>query len=172
MLLAVPHTLKGIPHPHTRSSLHVNTIRAERLTRRLMKKHRLGDWYFDWSRSKRSMGKCNFTRKLITLSSYIVALNDWATVKESVLHEIAHALAGPEVGHGPAWKAACEAIGARPEPQLDLSRVVMPEPRYVARCGCPDVLHERYRRSRGSPRCGECGEALELEPVDPEWRSA
>ena len=35
-------------------------------------------------------------------------------VTEVILHEIAHALAGPEAGHGPEWKAIAIRLGARP----------------------------------------------------------
>lgn len=31
----------------------------------------------------------------------------------TTIHELAHVLAGPMAGHGPAWKAACEALGLR-----------------------------------------------------------
>ncbi len=35
-------------------------------------------------------------------------------VRDTVLHEIAHAIAGPEAGHGPLWKATARRIGATP----------------------------------------------------------
>ena len=35
-------------------------------------------------------------------------------IRDTVLHEIAHAIAGPEAGHGPLWKATARRIGATP----------------------------------------------------------
>jgi hypothetical protein len=49
----------------------------------------------------RRFGTCRYSRKLITLSRQLIELNDQARVLDTILHEIAHALAGPKTGHGP-----------------------------------------------------------------------
>ena len=36
------------------------------------------------------------------------------SIQDTVLHEIAHALAAPEAGHGPLWKTVARRIGAAP----------------------------------------------------------
>ena len=53
----------------------------------------------------------------------------WSTslrqVTDTILHEIAHALAGPGAGHGPAWKATASRLGATPKscaPESDEAR--------------------------------------------------
>ena len=38
-----------------------------------------------------------------------------SAIKDTVLHEIAHGVAGSEAGHGPQWKAACKVTGAKPK---------------------------------------------------------
>ena len=35
-------------------------------------------------------------------------------IRDTVLHEIAHAIAGREAGHGPLWKVTARRIGATP----------------------------------------------------------
>ena len=67
---------------------------ARRLALRLMRQHKLSPaWSFGFDRSKVRFGKCNFANKEISLSRYLVELNDENEVRETILHEIAHALA-------------------------------------------------------------------------------
>ena len=68
--------------------------RARRLALGLMREHRVpGDWLFEFDRSKVRFGRCHYGRKEISLSRHLVELNDEAEVRETILHEIAHALA-------------------------------------------------------------------------------
>lgn len=39
---------------------------------------------------------------------------NYSKLRDTVLHEIAHAIAGHKAGHGPAWKAIARKVGARP----------------------------------------------------------
>lgn len=114
-------------------------------------------WTFAFNRRKRSLGICNYTAKRIELSCYFVAQNDEAAVRDTILHEIAHALAGQEAGHGPAWVAVCQSIGATP--QRTCSVAVMPSGQYRARCKGCGKTHDRYRRPKRSQiyYCRACG---------------
>ena len=38
---------------------------------------------------------------------------------DTILHEIAHAIAGVEAGHGPAWKAVAQRLGATPRARAE-----------------------------------------------------
>lgn len=49
------------------------------------------------------------------LSKRYVLAADEKEVRGTVLHEVAHFLAGASAGHGDAWKAICRRIGAAPE---------------------------------------------------------
>ena len=75
---------------------------AQQCANDLMAEHGLtaGGWSFAFNRRKRSLGICNYTGKRIELSSAFVARNDEAAVRDTILHEIAHALAGQKAGHG------------------------------------------------------------------------
>ena len=75
-----------------------------------------------------------------------------------LLHEIAHALAGPRTGHGAVWREIAERIGARPE-VLAPGHVAMPEARWALVCmSCRTVVARRHRRvlDLARVRCGYC----------------
>jgi predicted SprT family Zn-dependent metalloprotease len=130
---------------------------ASALARRLMDEHGLTDWSFRFNRRKRALGLCVYVLKRIELSWYFVRCNDEAAVRDTVLHEIAHALAGHAAGHGPKWKAACRRVGARPE-RCDRS-AAMPRGRWQAtcpRCGQSFHRHRRPLRDRAYC-CRRCG---------------
>lgn len=122
----------------------------------LMARHGLHDWGFDFNRRKRSMGLCRYGAKSIELSIYFVDRNGAEEVRDTVLHEIAHALVGPDHGHDAVWKAKCVAIGAKPQ---RCGQADMPHGRWQAQCsGCSKVFsrHRRPKRLSGwfCPGCG------------------
>ncbi|WYV99262.1 hypothetical protein KoPa4_00094 [Pseudomonas phage vB_PpuM-KoPa-4] len=66
------------------------------------------------SRTSKRLGQCQYDNKVIELGSFYVENNSEELVKDTILHEIAHALAGPGTGHGPVWKQWCLVVGAHP----------------------------------------------------------
>src|ERR1700760_1168305 len=79
-----------------------------------MHQHGLVGWTFRFDNARRRFGSCRYGSKLITLSRPLVYLNDVEQVRDTILHEIAHALA-PGDKHGPRWRAACVKVGAIPK---------------------------------------------------------
>jgi predicted SprT family Zn-dependent metalloprotease len=69
---------------------------AETLARKLMAKHKLKGWRFSFDNAVSRCGACWNDTNTITLSRHYVALNDLAEVRDTILHEIAHALAPDE----------------------------------------------------------------------------
>lgn len=124
----------------------------------LMKKHGLYLWKFDFDHARRRAGKCCYRTKTIALSvHYVTSGNSITDITDTILHEIAHALAGRSAGHGSKWKSVCLQIGAKPERCYDASKIKMPEGRFSATCsGCGKKFrrHRRPKRSRCCLRCG------------------
>ena len=92
----------------------------------LMSKHGLSGWTFRFDDSKRRFGVCRSSLKEIALSLELTKLNPEEQVKDTLLHEVAHALCGPGVGHGWQWKRMARHIGANPLRCYDSATVVKP----------------------------------------------
>lgn len=137
-------------HPHD----------AARLARELMNRHGLLDsgWRFQFDHARRRFGTCRYREKTITLSKPLTLLNAEAEVRDTILHEIAHALC-PGDGHGVRWKAACRRIGARPRRCYTDATVTSP-PRAAAKYafGCPPCgwWVDRRRVTANRYVCARC----------------
>jgi predicted SprT family Zn-dependent metalloprotease len=129
---------------------------AEQLATRLMREHGLAGWSFRFDRATRRFGCCNFGRREISLSKAIVLLNDEPEVRDTILHEIAHAKAGPKAGHGPTWKAHAAALGCDARRCYDTASVRTPARKFQGTCpSCGFTIH-RHRRTQIS--CGKCAD--------------
>lgn len=120
--------------------------------RRLLRDHDLDGWTVVADRAKTRAGVCRFAKRQIGISAPLTALHDEAEVRDTLLHEIAHALVGPEHGHDEVWRRTAVRIGCTGE------RCVSPDaPRvpgdWVGRCAAG---HERTRH-RAPTRLMSCG---------------
>lgn len=165
--------LYPLPMPESHKTL--TPQQAERLAKDLMQTHGLphAGWTFQWSQGKRRLGETSIrktrdprtgktkTVKAIKLSKHLVAHNPEPIVRDVILHEIAHAIAGLENGHNHVWKAACKKVGAKPQRLADESVQVVPE-RYAIVCKqCAQELTRRHRRptpkTLANAYCKHCG---------------
>ena len=71
---------------------------------------RVADWRFALDDGQRRAGACFPSRKLVTVSRQFAFEAPWDEVRDTVIHEVAHALT-PGKGHGPAWREAARALG-------------------------------------------------------------
>ena len=122
--------------------------------RALMTKHGVGHWRFGFDRSKTSYGTCYPFWKKITVSKYFCAdlSNDIEDIKDTILHEIAHALMQkrhPHVksSHGILWQSIAKEIGCK-NPCRRSNKGTMPRGKYRAFCPqCGDLDLYKHRRS-------------------------
>ena len=70
-----------------------------------------GTWSFGFDHAKTRAGQCDFGRKRITVSRHLAVRFSEDDVDQVLLHEIAHAQAGPRAGHGPSWRRTAAALG-------------------------------------------------------------
>lgn len=135
---------------------------AETLAHQLMKEHELpAEWKFAFDNATRRMGLCNFTTRTISVSRHYAQHADEAHVRDTVLHELAHAFT-PRAGHGPRWKAMARKLGTPPKACADnpfatsegevskLLAAVAGQPFY--RVTCDGYTDKRYRILRDNQK--------------------
>jgi predicted SprT family Zn-dependent metalloprotease len=129
---------------------------VRRLALQLMSEHGLAGWTFAFNRHKRSMGVCRYSVQRIELSIHLVDRNGADEIRDTILHEIAHALVGPDHGHDAVWKARCRAIGATPK---RCGYADMPAGKWQACCRACNKVFSRHRRPKRQTGwfCLACG---------------
>lgn len=123
------------------------------MARELLDEHGLDHWDVVIDRAVKRFGSCNYRERVISVSGPLAAINDEDDTRDTILHEIAHALAGHKAGHGPEWRAVCRQIGARPERTTDAQVPQAPWMRVCPGCNRGRPIH---RRSKKTYACGKC----------------
>jgi len=132
---------------------------ARKLAIELMDKHELllSGWYLSFDNAKRRFGCCNYGLKQISLSKHLVSLNAEADVKNTILHEIAHALVGFKHHHDWVWKTKAMEIGCTGDRCYSSKNVATPEAKYLLVCPNGHTV-KRYKKPKGAKRfsCLKC----------------
>ena len=110
----VPYALLEPQQEQGRNGRHERLLAVAREARQRLDEHGLADWTFRFSAARRAIGLCKEKEQVIQLGRHHAANDPPAQVTDTILHEIAHALAGNAAGHGPAWRNAAKRIGATP----------------------------------------------------------
>mmetsp|Transcript_760 Transcript_760/g.1920 ORF Transcript_760/g.1920 Transcript_760/m.1920 type:complete len:456 (-) Transcript_760:109-1476(-) len=136
---------------------------AKALWMQLRQKHaELKDWEFCFDHAKRRHGCCKYNRKQISMSRHFI--NNVSTtvdqVKNTILHEIAHALVGHKHGHDAVWRKMALQLGC------DGSRCSKTdwkmEHHFELRCKKCSWTRGKHRRSSlVGKRCPKCKSDLE-----------
>ena len=108
-------------------------------------KHGLRGWTFAVANTKRRLGVCKFRAKRIEIAEYHARNNPPAVVLDTLLHEIAHAIAGPRAQHGPAWKAVAIRLGATPRACDTSPQTVVSPGDWQSTCPSCTKTYHRYR---------------------------
>lgn len=90
----------------------VELQRAHELACSLRDEHGLPGWRIEFDNAKRRAGVCKHGSRTIGLSSALTRLHSEAEVRETILHELAHALAGPAHQHDDVWRQIAVSIGS------------------------------------------------------------
>ncbi len=119
-----------------------NELATHHLANQLMEQHglKLAGWRFKLNTNRSRLGVCRYTTRSIELSTFHVSSGNWKEIKNTILHEIAHALVGPNHGHGAVWRSKALAIGCNGE----RCGIMDAPPKYKATCSCGRT----YKRNR------------------------
>jgi len=112
------------------------------------------EWSFGFDNGRRRAGLCSYTDKKITVSKYLSLVHSVDDVRQTILHEIAHALCGPKEGHSKKWLATAKRIGYRNETYTgeEIAKEYAPY-----RGICPNGhQHYRYQKPKRLYSCHIC----------------
>jgi predicted SprT family Zn-dependent metalloprotease len=97
----------------------MDMTQAKRIANELMDEQDLIDlgWTFAFDNATSRLGACHHAKRLISMSRHFVAAADEEAVRQTMIHEIAHALLpvkrwdGTTMGHGREWKNLARKLG-------------------------------------------------------------
>ncbi len=124
----------------------------------------LTGWKINFSYAKRTLGHCNCRKKLISISDAYMKSNPFEVMKDTLLHEIAHALQFEKTGktnHGREWKKIASTVGCSPRRCADLSEVNLPAAKYIGICPCCSNKTNFYRKISKVYSCNICSKKFD-----------
>ena len=130
-----------------------------RAAEELIARHLDGSWSFAFDNAKRRAGACDHTRKRITVSRYLAARYDDETNRQTLLHEVAHALAGARAAHGAHWKRTALTLGYTGGTTHHGETATELAP-WVGVCPAGHVAY-RHRRATRATSCARCSPAFD-----------
>ena len=148
-----------------------NSRRLEEVSReaeRLMARHGLREWSFQFDDAAQRAGACDYRLKVLSLSRQFSLESSGEQARDTVLHEIAHALVGKEHNHDAVWKEKARAIGCTGD---RCHRVRFAPPGWIASCPRCRWTQTRNRRLRGAI-CKKCCSTIAYRRYSPEeWEA-
>lgn len=152
----------------------MNKAQVASLAKNLLAANGFGHLPVTFSNTRQALGRCFFyggvpTR--IDLSNYWMTRVPEEQVKDTVLHELAHAKAGHKAGHSYIWKRAAIEVGANPRRTADLPEelrvsVVSEISKYRATCqtcGKVNYFNRMGKRWQNGQYVCRCGGSLKVE---------
>lgn len=120
-----------------------------------------GSWSFGFDRAKRRAGLCNYTDRRITVSWYLSARFEDDEIHQVLLHEVAHALAGADAGHGASWRSIARELGYVGGRTHD-GQIAAELAPWLGHCPAGHE-HVRFRRPTRPTSCARCDRAFSRE---------
>ncbi len=128
--------------------------------RKLLCKHGLSDWSTCLDDAMNRAGACKYRNKQISFSRLFLRAASEREILDTILHEIAHALAGLEHHHDAVWRKIAREIGCTGERchALEFS-----QPRWIVQCPNGCFANTRKRRARRMV-CKKCKRPVRFVP--------
>ena len=139
------------------------------LATNLMTQHGLiqKGWTFKWTNARTQAGICAEYRYkdagYIGLSRYLMPHFSEEKIKDTILHEIAHALVGNKHGHDYVWQRKAIEIGCDGERcytteafKQESKDVLIKQSKYVLTCPSCGTQTPKHRKITRDKACGKC----------------
>jgi predicted SprT family Zn-dependent metalloprotease len=111
-------------------------------------------WSFAFDSAKKRLGACKWESHEISLSRYFVDFHSLDEIRQVLLHEIAHALAGSNAGHSKKWKDIATKIGYRHE-KISGEEIGNATAKFVGTCPNGHKAF-RHRKPKTELSCSRC----------------
>lgn len=114
-------------------------------------------------RLRTAVGRADFSARTIELNPRLLDRHP-EELLPTLVHELAHLVAGPRAGHGPAWRRTVTALGGRPEVchRLDVADLAVRRRVWIWRCDDCGETYPRSHRKAWRYLCGDCGGKLRV----------
>lgn len=131
----------------------------EEVFRQLSQKNGLEGWTLVWDYAKTRAGQCRYSSKTISLSVRLAQVRSFEQTRNTILHEIAHALVGAGHGHNHIWKRKALEVGCNGERCTEGISVVC---KWKGSCGCVVSGAKQYwlRHKKINGICPSCREKI------------
>ena len=105
----------------------------------------LYEWSFRFDHAKSRAGLCIYNKKIISLSSHFAKVATLKEIRNTLLHEIAHALVGHCHGHDYVWKSKAFEIGCNAKRCYNKQFF---KPKWIVLCpnGCFKITRHRKNK--------------------------
>ena len=121
-------------------------------------KHNLQDWQFAFSLTSSIGGQCWHRRKFITISVTYCQKATKAEIINTLLHEIAHAIAGYENKHNHVWQRVARSIGCNAKRCHSVNHTPA---KWSGKCKCrSDWKRQRLTKLARTGICPRCSSTI------------
>jgi predicted SprT family Zn-dependent metalloprotease len=135
----------------------------------LIAEHLGPSWSFAFDHARTRAGLCSYAKKQISVSRLLAPGWSDLEAEQTILHELAHALAGHAAGHGPEWRRIARSLGYTGGRTHD-GPVATERANWVGECPAGHRIH-RFRRPTRAFSCAKC--SRRYDPAHRiEWRRA
>jgi predicted SprT family Zn-dependent metalloprotease len=125
----------------------------------LIRLHLDPSWTFAFDHARTRAGLCQYDRKRISVSKLLAERYEDDEIHQVLLHEVAHAMAGPRAGHGPRWKSVATQLGYEGT-RLHQGETATELAPWVGTCPAGH-RHYRYRKPTRALSCAKCSKRFD-----------
>ncbi len=148
-------------HRNERAKQYLDRLESiSQLADKLLTTHELDDWRFSFDDATKRGGLCSGSNKVISMSEQFCLKADDEEIKDTILHEIAHALVGVEQGHNEVWRKKALEIGCSGKRTHNSSFTT---PKYIMSCMLCGWQQPRQKRLRNLI-CSRCKKPVQFKP--------
>ena len=122
--------------------------------------HLDASWTFAFDTAKTRAGLCSYSHRRISVSRYLAAKFEDDAIHQVLLHEVAHAIAGPRAGHSARWLLVARDLGYTGGRTHD-GPVAIERAPWVGSCPGGHE-HVRFRKPSKPMSCGRCNRRYDV----------